>query len=238
MLHLGALDESLIRLNDLYICIKPIKKSSTELLVPSLCAVWRSFVDGKIIYHPLDPDKESLSPLGIEMLADDIPQLLQSLLVGVERTVCRVSLDEFIFPTSIDSGNDSSSSEMTTNNDNDECKQKINNIESPLKRTIECSLKRSKIISNKYTLKRLTNKSEIDKNLLIKSEQGNGQQGDIAIGSTEATTATTTAASTVVIANNSDTNSMPLFCLGGSFPHIDSDEESGDDMKRSETGKI
>lgn len=204
MLHLGTLDESLLRLNDLYICMK----SEEDKKSPSLCAVWRSQINSNIVYHPLDPDKDSLSPLAIEMLSEELPQLLQSLLVGVERAICRVPLDELAFPTRSDFSSISDESDS--------------NISSP-KRSIECSLKRreiitkNKIINNKYALKRITNKSEIEKNSYSKNDSGNCEDNNIA--------------------TSAETISMPLFCLGGSFPHIDSDEESGDDLKNSDTGK-
>lgn len=201
MLHLGTLDESLLRANDLYICMKTEENNK----FPSLCAVWRSQINSNIVYHPLDPDKDSLSPLAIEMLSEELPQLLQSLLVGVERAICRVPLDELAFPTRSDFSTISDESDS--------------NISSP-KRSIECSLKRreiitkNKIINNKYALKRITNKSDS----YSKNDSGNCCEDNN-------------------IATSAETISMPLFCLGGSFPHIDSDEESGDDLKNSDTGK-
>lgn len=243
VLHLGALDESLIRQKDLYLCIRPAtteqqNQSITTDITPTLCAVWRCQITSKIIYHPLDPDKNPLSPIAIEMLAEDIPQLLQSLLVGVERAICRVSLEEFVFPSSSTSGGDDKSSSGNTSSSSscDDTKTTIqqpslNNIVSPNqtpKRSAECNLKRSKILNGKnssikrYSSVSTTQAKESEKNL--KNETGNGGVLNANGGDTSS--------------SNGETISMPLFCLGGSFPHIDSDEESSDDIKRSETGKL
>lgn len=208
VLHLGALDESLLRCQDLYLCVKPAEDQSTHL-----CAVWRSPINLKIIYHTLDPDKDSLTPIALEMLADDLPQLLQSLLVGVEHAISRVPLDVLTFPTKDD---DSDNITIDSNG-----KQQTNrSILSP-NGSPKCGLKRRDIITKnksngRYALRRMSNK--------IENEHKNGKSNVTEILNT----------------SNIETepSTMPLFCLGGSFPHIDSDEESGDDLiNTSKDGK-
>lgn len=253
--------------------------------------VWRCQRTSKTIYHTIDPITNALSPLAIEMLADDIPQLLQSLLVGVERALYRISLDDLSFPLAKvnnnlqNNGNDKLSNNTTTttlSNSLSENNNKIrssssssssttttqqqihqptgskcgteNNLSnasdfnitagaasvaaaavtattsSPIKRSIECTLKRSKIISggNKHSLKRSTNNS------IINNNNHNSRNDFYDSSGTNYSEMTSNAP-----ASNCEINSMPLFCLGGEFPHIDSDEEiSTDDVNRtSDAGK-
>lgn len=273
MLHLGALDESLVRSQDLYICIKTEKDKDSEEDIsesnsPKLYAVWRSTNNATIMYHQLDPNRDSLSPLSIEMLAEDLPQLLQNLLVGVERAICRVPLDDLTFPatTTMTSATESS------DNKNDVCDSKnenfmnegsladtagtiisLNNnklILSPinLPKKFECGIKRREIITkynSKYSLKRVdsssnttnsNNKSEVDAKCSLIVD--NGDENIITSKTTNETTAaaTSASASASAVAAAASTSNTPLFCLGDSFPHIDSDEESVDDMNKIETG--
>lgn len=278
MLHLGALDESLVRCQDLYICIKTEKdkdseKDISESNLPKLYAVWRSTNNATIMYRQLDPNRDSLSPLSIEMLAEDLPQLLQNLLVGVERAICRVPLDDLTFPAATTSTSATVSSDnkndvrdpKTGNSMNEESLadtagtiKSLNNnklILSPinLPKKFECGIKRRDIITkynSKYSLKRVdsssnttnsNNKSEIDTNYSLSVDNG-----DENIITSKTTNETTTAASSATAsgaaaaaatsAAAASTSNTPLFCLGDSFPHIDSDEESVDDMNKIETG--
>lgn len=207
MLHLGALDESLIRPHDIYICIRPnADQTSTK---PQLTAVWRS---GNIIYHPLNPDKNQLSPIALEMLAEDLPNLLQSLLIGVEHTINRVSLDELSFPHDriVVDKVDYPKLDKTT-----QSKLVLTPAGSP-----KCGIKRRELITknkqiNKLALKRIaTSKSEqtMEAN---RCDEGSDRSAD-----------------------SPEPVSMPLFCLGGSFPHIDSDEDSCDDSAKNDNGKL
>ncbi|XP_059613390.1 uncharacterized protein LOC132259677 [Phlebotomus argentipes] len=131
------------------------------------------------------------------MLADDLPQLLQSLLVGVERVICRLPLDDLTFPASADEA---------------ACEE-VNGSAGAPRRFPDSTLKRRELItrntmiSNKYTLLRA-----------IKSESGT--------------------VDSAASAGDAETASMPLFCLGGSFPHIDSDEESGDETRKTNTTTV
>lgn len=223
VLHLGTLDESLLRHQDLYICIKP---ADEEYRIPRLCAIWRSPINLEIICHTLDPDKDSLTPIALEMLADELPQLLQNLLVGVEHTINRIPLDVLTFPHKDDEYNAAGQphEQQLTNNGH----LVLSPIGSP-----KCALKRrdnitkNKLINGRYALRRMSNK--------IENDHKNGKSN---ITETLTTTAATATATTTTTNNEVEHSSMPLFCLGGSFPHIDSDEESGDDLiKTSKGGK-
>ncbi|KAJ6634647.1 Puratrophin-1 [Pseudolycoriella hygida] len=200
VLHLGALDESIIRPNDIYICIQPnADQISTN---PQLCAVWRR--SGNIIYHPLNPDKSHLSPIALEMLAEDLPNLLQSLLIGVERAINRVPLDELSFPSDcINEKIDYPKLDKSTQN-----KLILTPTGSP-----KCGIKRRELI----TKNKLINKIALKRIISSKSDQRmdtNDEGSDRSDDSPEPI-------------------SMPLFCLGGSFPHIDSDEDSYDDSAKN-----
>ncbi|XP_055707443.1 uncharacterized protein LOC129804301 isoform X2 [Phlebotomus papatasi] len=204
VLHLGALEESLVRPQDIYLCVKPNpSEKSSERNQPQLQAVWHSSKTG-IIYRRLSPQRDALSPLAIEMLADDLPQLLQSLLVGVERVICRLPLDDLTFPAS------AAVEEALAEEENGNSAAPRRLPESTIKRRE--LITRNTMISNKYTLLRA-----------IKSESGN----------TDSTGAASSGDCTTP-----ESASMPLFCLGGSFPHIDSDEESGDETKKTNTTPV
>uniref|UniRef100_A0A182TVS4 Uncharacterized protein n=1 Tax=Anopheles melas TaxID=34690 RepID=A0A182TVS4_9DIPT len=123
VLHLGALDESLVRSQDTYLCIRPEPDTSK----PELYAVWRGTSPPSaaaaaaagaapasstvacssattqphpsIVYRRLDPIRDPVTPLAVEMLTEDLPALLQNLLVGIERAISRVPLEDLSFPT-------------------------------------------------------------------------------------------------------------------------------------------
>lgn len=313
MLHLGALDESLVRPQDLYLCIRPDPEATSE---PRLYAVWRGDPPSNppttsttvndpptssIVYRQLDPAKDPITPLAVEMLAEDLPALLQNLLVGIERAICRVPLEELSFPPAAAECDADTPDEIDDRHNNNTDRQQDNGkyiLTTP--GTPKIGLKRrelitkNKLVNNKYAaLKRITpsttanggaptthnntnGNSFINRSNGEKSEntqQVNGNQcndGGLAAGTTGGqndnaakdsgirlhdtggtTTSTTSAAGVGGTGGNggssdnhqsadaaaADINSMPLFCLGGSFPHIDSDEESGDDMKKCETGE-
>lgn len=229
VLHLGALDESLLRPHDFYLCIKPSCTTSATNET-ALFAVWRSAPSLTVVYHQLDPDKISFSPIALEMLAEELPQLLQSLLVGVEHAINRVPLDELMFPTTPLTPTATGTTLNPVDGklyqdlgDNDcrlsaAAQHSSKLILSPLG-SPKCGLKRRELInknklSNKYALKRMSNKSD--------SEKNNGK-----------TAADVMCESPVPV----EPSNLPLFCLGRSFPHIDSDEESGDDTIKVDNGK-
>uniref|UniRef100_A0A4Y0BMR3 DH domain-containing protein n=2 Tax=Anopheles funestus TaxID=62324 RepID=A0A4Y0BMR3_ANOFN len=315
VLHLGALDESLVRSQDTYLCIRPEPDTSK----PELYAVWRGTSTSSaaaagaatasnvapnatqhpsIVYRRLDPIRDPITPLAVEMLTEDLPALLQNLLVGIERAISRVPLEDLSFPT-IDGGTTLSAtvtdplhaSDPDENGERCETERSVvqHGSSAPgtpklglLKRRELITKNNKLLINSKYTqLKRQplatvvsganlstvagrpvpgatggnqngphVNGGKSENAPQIGSNQcndglsvticdtggdegdggggggggGGGQEGDNQqstageIGSIAAATAA----------------GMPLFCLGGSFPHIDSDEESSDEQKKCE----
>lgn len=201
ILHLGALNESLLRPGDLYLCIRAEPRVQ-------LCAVWcYSSVEDtttettktNIIYRPLNPDKDILSPLALDMLAEELPQLLQNLLVSVEHAICRVPIDEvtsFTRCSTTDKLNHQASSASASQQ-----QATTKPVLSP-----RCSIKRRDVITK-------SNYRRLGTSTPPKNDNNNQAL---------------------------DPTSMPLFCLGGSFPHIDSDEESAEDNQQNhnETGEF
>lgn len=190
------------------------------------------------LFVPADP----ITPLSLEMIAEDLPHLLQTLLVGVERAICRIPLDELTFPTVSGCG-DHNVIECCTA----DCLMDAKNAAS---KRADCNLKRRELITKnnsinkKYAIKRITcsgtstNESEaVDEETvghrtreLTASTNSNGvapSSADISAASENDSLTTGAVAST-----------LPLFCLGGSFPHIDSDEESGDDARKIQSGEL
>lgn len=205
ILQLGTLNESIVTPTDIYLCIRSKENCRGEKDHVELCAVWRSSRTQSIVYRALDSTKDSLTSISLEMLTEDLPQLLQSLLVSVEQTISRIPFDELAFPKYIhDDENDNQKANNVSG-------QKVERNGSP-----KCGIKRREIITknkplqNRYTLRRMSLKSEMDR-----------EKKDVGPSSTPAAH------------NNTLNNMMPLFCLGGSFPHIDSDEDSTDDGTKS-----
>lgn len=248
VLHLGTIDESLVRNQDYYICIRSIASNVES----ALYVCWRasSINESGIIYRKLDPDKDPITPLYIEMLAgEELPHLLQTLLVGVEHAICRIPLDELTFPPcppiikstqqkhsndSIDNGNDNIDDKSTA---------------SGKQQRLECNLKRRELITKnnsinkKYTtaVKRITcNGTSSSSSIECDNEsETTALDGEIIVK--ESVDSTNDILNGNDIQHSTDTtitSTLPLFCLGGSFPHIDSDEESGDDSKKSQSGKF
>lgn len=184
----------------------------------------------------LDP----ITPLSIEMLAgEDLPHLLQTLLVGVEHAICRIPLDELTFPPhpTVTVCRHQNVIERSTTDYSMDDKNAAN-------KRAECNLKRRELmtknnsINKKYAIKRTscsgssnhTNESETlddeNENVVLRARELTATSNDSSTNETDSLT-TGAVAST-----------LPLFCLGGSFPHIDSDEESGDDAKKSSSGEL
>lgn len=250
MLHLGDLDESLVRPQDYYLCIK----ANTANDQAKLYVCWRSKennseqssgLGSNITFLELDTETEPITPLSIEMLAgEDLPQLLQTLLVGVERIICRIPLDELSFPSTSQTENSNINS-LSLDSDILTCQSS-----GVTAKRAECGLKRREIITkgnylnNKYVLKKFTsqhNESETVDETHYRQNNSYCKDNELIslndMNSGIASSNEQTLVSTEAVIIKGTTASMPLFCLGGSFPHIDSDEESGDDRK-SETGKI
>lgn len=194
----------------------------------NLCAVWRSFKSNLVVYQILDPIKDSLTAISLEMLTEDLPQLLQSLLVSVEQTITRVPFDGLTFPKSNDDEgcNAPNPNELSSNTATTRVVQSSDKNHKYATESSKCSIKRREIITrhkpvqNRYTLRRMS---------YSKNESENSETNDIQLMNSKPSTTTST--STAMNCNTS--NNMPLFCLGDSFPHIDSDEDSGDDAAKS-----
>lgn len=224
ILHLSPLNESIVRTTDIYLCIKPSNNFVCENNQINLCAVWRSFNTDSVVYQILDPIKDSLTSTSLEMLTEDLPQLLQSLLVSFEQSTTRVPFDGLAFPKCNDDDeiNGPSSNELSSNTANTRVAQSSVKNNEYATESSKCSIKRREIITrhkpvqNRYTLRRMPfNKNE--------SENSETNEIQLMISKPSITTSTSAAISC------NTANNMPMFCLGGSFPHIDSDEDSGDD---------
>lgn len=67
MLHLGTLDESLVRLQDFYLCIR----SGASNVSSGLYACWRTSLNDSIVYHELDPEKRKSD---LKLIMDDFAE--------------------------------------------------------------------------------------------------------------------------------------------------------------------
>lgn len=215
ILQLGTLNEAILKPTDIYLCIKPNRGEKGHV---ALCAVWRSFKTQRVVYQKLDSTKDALTSISLEMLTEDLPQLLQSLLVSVEQTISRVPFDELAFPKH------TSEDEIDNQNTIDSASgQRVDGrpISTVGTGSPKCGIKRrenitkSKPLQNRYTLRRMS----------VKSNSDYRDKNEVDIPALPSSAATSNI--------NTSNNMMPLFCLGGSFPHIDSDEDSGDDGIKS-----
>uniref|UniRef100_A0A182WLP3 Uncharacterized protein n=1 Tax=Anopheles minimus TaxID=112268 RepID=A0A182WLP3_9DIPT len=306
VLHLGALDESLVRSQDTYLCIRPEPDTSK----PELYAVWRgtstssaagaatatasnvatgATTHPSIVYRRLDPIRDPVTPLAVEMLTEDLPALLQNLLVGIERAISRVPLEDLSFPTSdvgttLPAIDPHHAPDPDENGEQCETGRHVQHGSAPgtpklglLKRRELITKNNKLLINSKYTqLKRQplatvvsgANLSTAGRPVPPGATGGNqnGQHAAIGgksenapqIGSNQCNDGLSVTIcdtggeegggcggqdgdnqqSTVVEAGSmaaAASAGMPLFCLGGSFPHIDSDEESSDEQKKCET---
>lgn len=254
VLHLGSIvDESIVCKQDCYLCVRSYKSN----VAAALYVCWRatypndSSTLGEISYRELDPDKDPIVPLHIEMLAgEELPHLLQTLLVGVEHAICRIPLDELTFPspssiTKYHSSNvdrDPKAANATTTSLIAIVDDK--NASSGSKRvTTECNLKRRELITKnnsinkkKYAVKRISQSGSICDN--NESETLDDEiEVVVAAAANSSTKESVDDSSTNEYLNGNTASTLPLFCLGGSFPHIDSDEESGDDAKKIQSGE-
>lgn len=235
VLHLGSIDESFIRNQECYLCVRSVKSN----VAAALYVCWRasclnestnSKPPGEITYRELDPDKDPITPLHIEMLAgEELPHLLQTLLVGVEHAICRIPLDELTFPSSIakfhslDVDRDPKAGDTASLIDDKNASSKRTTTECNLKRR-ELITKNNSINKKKYAIKRISQSGSICDN---ESETLDDEVCDKEyVDEVPLTSPPIT------------TSNLPLFCLGGSFPHIDSDEESGDDAKKTQSGEL
>ncbi|KAG5679443.1 hypothetical protein PVAND_009009 [Polypedilum vanderplanki] len=245
VLHLGAIDESLLRNQDFYICIR----STASNVAPALFACWRAAAvheTGIIVYRELDPNKDPITPLHIEMLAgEELPHLLQSLLVGVEHAICRIPLDELTFPPYSTVDNFHSlplSDDVNERYQSDKSATNYLIADQNGHKRVDCNLKRRELITKNNSI----NKKYAAVKKITCNANGIAQHNDteskikLDAGESNENTNNSSNASNGSNNNNNDytltsgtiTSTLPLFCLAGSFPHIDSDEESGDDAKK------
>lgn len=222
---MGTLNEAILKPTDIYLCIKPAIGEQGHVV---LCAVWRSFKTQRVVYHELDSTQDALTSISLEMLTEDLPQLLQSLLVSVEQSINRISrvpFDELAFPKCTDDdeienhkANDISSGQQQQKLDGGPISPKCGSIKR------RENITKNKPLQNRYTLRRMS----------VKSNSDIHDKKEIA-AATAAADVSAIPSSTTTTNINTSNNMMPLFCLGGSlsFPHIDSDEDSGDDVTKS-----
>ncbi|XP_052893536.1 uncharacterized protein LOC128301212 isoform X1 [Anopheles moucheti] len=235
------------------------------------------------------------------MLTEDLPALLQNLLVGIERAISRVPLEDLSFPT-VDGGStlpatvteplhalhdpDANGGEVCETG-RSTVQQQQHTGSAPgtpklglLKRRELITKNNKLLINSKYTqLKRQPLATVVSGANLstaagrpVPGATGGNQNGPHAIGGKsenapqigsnqsndglsvticdtggeeggggdggggqEGDNQQSTAIEVGSVAAAAAAAGMPLFCLGGSFPHIDSDEESSDEQKKCET---
>lgn len=206
------------------------------------------------------------------MAADggELPQLLQNLLVSVERSIERVSLNELQMQLHPGQGEDLLD-EANNNNNNNSCiglgiasginNSSNNSNSNSLVGSPKCGLRRSdlitknKLFNNRYMLRRLTNRQDSmnstssgNSNVSDRSSSSSSSGGEeLLTNSIEAKKRSSHGSNSTNNNNNnneacgtSTSPALPLFCLGNSFPHIDSDEEpcdSGSMEKHQSLGK-
>lgn len=199
----------------------------------------------------------------------ELPQLLQNLLVSVERSIERVSLNELQMQLHPGQGEDLlDEANNNNNNSNNSCIghgtasgiSNNNSNSNSLVGSPKCGLRRSdlitknKLFNNRYMLRRLTNRQDSmnstssgNSNVSDRSSSSSSSGGEeLLTNSIEAKKRSSHGSN---INNNNNNNeacgtstspALPLFCLGNSFPHIDSDEEpcdSGSMEKHQSLGK-
>lgn len=210
------------------------------------------FIKILLIFFFLLPSTDPITPLSIEMLAgEDLPHLLQTLLVGVEHAICRIPLDELTFPPfppcpNVSNSNAHNVIEFAADYSTDE--------KNAASKRAECNLKRRELITKnnsinkKYAIKRITcsgsssqltpNESEtLDDEIAAEHRARELTASTNPLNDVSTSKVLTNETDSATTTTGAVASTLPLFCLGGSFPHIDSDEESGDDAKRTQTGE-
>ncbi|XP_059216434.1 uncharacterized protein LOC106086606 isoform X1 [Stomoxys calcitrans] len=229
----------------------------------------------------IDDNALYLSPLALEMLSDDLPQLLQSLLIGVEHSLERLSLNQLppqlttqqsyncdgnagakpnallcaskdadqlnnnkaSAPTSMDTIKTATSMQTTATPP-----LAIPNSPKCILRRSELITKNNKLHNSKYMLRRFTNRQDS----MNSTSSGNSSASGLSTASSNSSDSASYAKTHLNHINNNhphqnghikepetktnDCNTspaLPRFCLGTSFPHIDSDEENAEDRRNS-----
>ncbi|KAI8121287.1 Puratrophin-1 [Lucilia cuprina] len=306
ILHLGGLDDVEVKSAEIYLCVKTAETNKE----PQLYAIWRTPTENPLINTltstttaaktttsesgstlkscQLDYQDHTLylSTLALEMLSDDLPQILQSLLIGVENSLERLSLNQLPqIPFNGDgnggdtschnnnnlSANTTATGTTTQTSSSSSLRDEKNhygtlNGRLQLPNSPKCALRRSELITknklhnNKYMLRRLTNRQDSmnstssgnssasglsnassDSDSYAKSHLINSNNNRNIISSNNNNNSCkiiTTAAATTIPQTETKTNelnspALPRFCLGNSFPHIDSDEENTEDKRNS-----
>jgi hypothetical protein len=167
------------------------------------------------------------------MLAgEDIPHLLQTLLVGVEHAICRVPLDELTYPTQYDNN-------VTVSNSIDKCES--DHTTQLVDEHTESNSKHRELITknNSINKKYISASKRITSNgILHENGTSNTNNNDIVDDEINNLNEHSTKFDDGNLSITGTSSTLPLFCLGGSFPHIDSDEESGDDTRKIQSGKL
>lgn len=167
------------------------------------------------------------------MLAgEDLPHLLQTLLVGVEHAICRIPLDELTFPacSSVSGCSDHNVIEFVAT----DCSVDERNVAN---KRAECNLKRRELITKnnsinkKYAIKRITCSGTTSESEPIDDETAALRMRELTASANPSTSDGSTNETEAVA------STQPLFCLGD-FRHMDSDEESGDDAKKIQSGEL
>lgn len=198
------------------------------------------------------------------MLSDDLPQLLQRLLIGVEHSIERLSLNQLSAP--YNQNVDSEQKPQTLANKT--LADQKNNSAPPgspkcILRRSELITKNNKLHNNKYMLRRFTNRQDS----MNSTSSGNSSASGLSTASSSSSNSSYTKGhlnhgnhasnnnnnnhrvcnghknnnnskqcETDNQPNDSNTSpALPRFCLGKSFPHIDSDEENAEERRNSLT---
>lgn len=206
-----------------------------------MCIFWRNPNNSNIEYRLIDLDNgKKLSPILLEMLTDDLPQLLQNLLVGVERAIGRIPINNLSFPIQTKTsgrGAASTATAITASADNGNVLNAINandilvsgedclrdveeDVNSNSKNVISSGLETNTKITLSYSPKCALKRSEqITENNFLNNKYILRKYS-------------TKFDNTPTPSMEDSTAKHPLFCLGNTFPHIDSDEENSSDDQR------
>ncbi|XP_022214232.2 uncharacterized protein LOC111068805 isoform X2 [Drosophila obscura] len=270
-----------LRPAELYLCIEleaaNDKSDDNAEATLRLYAVWRSSPNVESVQrycidhtnplalpvslHQLEMSTTAATAASMMMATTDggeLPQLLQNLLVSVERSIERVSLNELHMQMQLPPqthGEEMPLDEANNNNNNNNNNGNTNGNPSSIAGSPKCALRRSdlitknKLFNNRYMLRRLTNRQDS----MNSTSSGNSNVSDRSSASSSSSSAgeellnnnnnqngnTSSSSDTKKRSSSSSSHSekseasstspaLPLFCLGNSFPHIDSDEEPSD----------
>ena len=169
------------------------------------------------------------------MLAgEDLPHLLQTLLVGVEHAICRIPLDELTFPPcpTVSDCSHQRVIEFSADYSMDD--------KNAANKRAECNLKRRELITKNNTInkKYAIKRTSCNGSSALANESETLDDENVALRARELTANDSSTVEADLQTTGAVASTLPLFCLGGSFPHIDSDEESGDDAKKSSSGEL